>query len=70
MRQISQIPKNISQNIAKKYICELCQYTTSNKTDFNKHILTRKHIKNDKLDNSQKISQKNSQKISHQNARL
>jgi hypothetical protein len=35
-----------SQNNAKKYVCELCDYNTYNKTDFNKHILTRKHIKN------------------------
>ena len=33
-----------SPNIPKKYICELCDYTTSNKTDFVKHNLTRKHI--------------------------
>ena len=38
MRQISQIPKNISQNIAKKYVCKSCDYTTSNKTDFNKQV--------------------------------
>ena len=62
MRQISQIPKNISQNIAKKYVCKSCDYTTSNKTDFNKHNLTRKHIKNDKLDNSQNVSQNTAKK--------
>ena len=62
MRQISQIPKNISQNIVKKYVCKSCDYTTSNKTDFNKHNLTRKHIKNDKLDNSQNVSQNTSKK--------
>jgi hypothetical protein len=26
-----------------KFICEICQYTTGNKKDFNKHILTDKH---------------------------
>jgi rubredoxin len=62
MRQISQIPKNISQHIVKKYVCKSCDYTTSNKTDFNKHNLTRKHIKNDKLDNSQNVSQNTAKK--------
>ena len=28
------------------YTCEKCQYSTNNKYDYNKHILTKKHIKN------------------------
>ena len=35
-----------SQQPANKYNCKLCDYTTCNKWDFNKHILTRKHVKN------------------------
>ena len=32
-----------SQKIAKKYYCEICDYYTSNKTDYNKHLITDKH---------------------------
>jgi len=32
-----------SQKIAKKYECKICNYNTSNKYDYNKHILTAKH---------------------------
>jgi hypothetical protein len=34
----------LSQNIPK-YYCDICQYITNNKKDFDKHILTRKHKK-------------------------
>ena len=34
-----------SPKIPKKYICESCDYLTSNKKDFNKHLLTAKHQK-------------------------
>lgn len=34
---------NLSQKIAIKYSCQLCDYYTCNKTDFRKHLLTRKH---------------------------
>jgi hypothetical protein len=34
----------ISQTISEtKYCCELCNYNTSNKKDYNKHLLTAKH---------------------------
>ena len=33
----------MSEKIRKKYYCENCDYTTSDKKDWNKHILTRKH---------------------------
>tara|TARA_B100000900_G_C20431455_1_gene655172 strand:- start:36 stop:935 length:900 start_codon:yes stop_codon:yes gene_type:complete len=32
-----------SQKIEKKYFCECCNYTTSKKYDYNKHLTTRKH---------------------------
>ena len=32
-----------SGKICKKYICEVCDYITSDKNDFNKHCSTRKH---------------------------
>jgi len=34
-----------SQKIKKEYICECCNYITSYKKDYNKHILTAKHKK-------------------------
>jgi hypothetical protein len=36
-----------SQKIAKKYLCKNCDYSTCNKSDFNKHLSTDKHKKND-----------------------
>ena len=35
---------NKSPKIPKFYICKSCDYNTSNKKDFNKHLLTSKHI--------------------------
>jgi len=35
-----------SQKIAKKYICNICDYNTYNKSDFVKHNLTDKHKNN------------------------
>jgi len=37
--------KNPKKNISK-YCCKNCDYTTSNKKDYNKHLLTRKHLGN------------------------
>ena len=31
------------QKIPKKFFCEICDYHTSNKKDFTKHLLTAKH---------------------------
>jgi hypothetical protein len=38
--------KMVKENPIKvpKYICESCEYKTSNKKDYNKHLLTQKHI--------------------------
>jgi|TARA_Y100000992_G_scaffold244063_1_gene175152 hypothetical protein len=41
--------------IPKKYICRLCDYSSCNKKDYNKHLLTQKHIKKE---NSTKNPQK------------
>jgi len=35
----------LRNNISPYFTCELCNTITSNKKDFNKHVLTRKHIK-------------------------
>jgi len=57
MKQIetkkSQIPPN-------KYTCELCDYTTCNKCDFNKHTLTRKHVNETRLKQTETIIPKKS----------
>jgi hypothetical protein len=37
----------IVPKIPKKFNCEKCNYECSNKKDFKKHLLTRKHVKND-----------------------
>ena len=37
-----------SQKIANNYCCKICDYTTSNVYDFNKHNKTQKHLSNDK----------------------
>ena len=38
--EVLKIPK-----IPKKYICKICYYDTISKKDYNKHLLTPKHIK-------------------------
>lgn len=38
----------MSQKIAKNYGCEICDYTTSNMFDFNKHLSTRIHRRKQK----------------------
>jgi len=53
----------LEQKVAQKshiiYSCEFCDYNTSKKNDFNKHLLTRKHQKNSVLEHfEQKKSQK------------
>ena len=50
---------DISLKIPKQYKCEKCYYITCNKKDFNKHLLTEKHIILTNVDNnSQKIPDK------------
>ena len=34
----------LSPKVAKKFYCEICNYSCSKKSDYNKHILTRKHL--------------------------
>ena len=41
----------ITQKIPKFFSCEKCDYTTSNKKDYNKHLSTAKHL-NNALDNA------------------
>jgi hypothetical protein len=37
--------ENLSQKISKKYECKNCDYYTSNKKDYDKHLTTTKHKK-------------------------
>jgi hypothetical protein len=64
--------KNIAKNA--KYICEYCCIKTNNKFDFDKHFLTRKHLKNiakitpnNGLDKEPAIIAKNDENIANTN---
>ena len=47
----------MSQNVATKFVCIKCDYNTSKKYDYEKHILTRKHLSTDiYLHNCHKMS--------------
>jgi len=48
-----------SQKVAEIFLCEYCDYKCCKKSDFNKHLSTRKHINRTKLND---LEQKNSQK--------
>ena len=37
------VSKNGTSKKRQKYFCKICDYNTSNKTDYNKHISTKKH---------------------------
>ena len=47
----------MTQKPAKKFICENCDFVCSKKSDYERHILTRKHTNDDKKE--QKIAEKN-----------
>ena len=47
-----------SQKIAKNFVCEICNYNTYKKFDFDKHLLTKKHKNNEMLQNTTEKSQK------------
>ena len=51
-----------SLKIAQKFHCEICNYNTSKKFDFDKHLLTKKHKNNqilqDTTEKSQKVAKK------------
>ena len=44
-----------SEKICKKYSCEICNYITSDKRDFNKHNITAKHILLTRSEKSEEI---------------
>ena len=45
--------------ISKKYVCEVCAFTSSNKKDYNKHLLTDKHKTNMNADKCLQITPEN-----------
>ena len=45
--------------IPKKYVCEVCAFTSSNKKDYNKHLLTDKHKTNINADKCLQITPEN-----------
>jgi len=50
----------ISQNTTVNYNCLICKYTTLRKNDYNKHILTAKHIRDtNKIQNSVNVANNN-----------
>ena len=49
----------MSQNPQSKFICETCDYLTSNKKDYNKHLATRKHQCNVNSSNCNPINPQN-----------
>jgi hypothetical protein len=50
---------NLSQKVADFFVCNFCNYKTSKKSDFNKHLLTAKHKNNE---NGNILETKKSQK--------
>ena len=50
---------NLSQKVAIFFVCKFCDYKTSKKSDFNKHLLTAKHKNNE---NGNILETKKSQK--------
>ena len=47
-----------SLKIAQNFVCEICNYNTYKKFDFDKHLLTKKHKNNEMLQNTTEKSQK------------
>ena len=55
--------EQMSQNVAKKYDCKYCDYNCYKKSDYNKHILTAKHKKNENRTILNDFERKKSQKV-------
>ena len=49
--------------VAKKYICEFCDYITSNKNNYEKHLTTDKHKKQQNMINSDEIMINSDEKV-------
>ena len=53
----------LSPKISKKNTCDICDYQCSKKSEWEKHVLTRKHINRTKLNGLEQINIQKSQKI-------
>jgi hypothetical protein len=53
---------NLSQKNAKKFICEICDFSSSNKYDYTKHLSTDKHKNNASTTDGNQIVAKSSKK--------
>ena len=51
-----------SPKLAEKFNCEQCDYSCSKKSDYSKHIATRKHLKANNLDNKANIKSHDDEK--------
>ena len=49
-----------TEKVAQQFYCVCCDYTTSRRNNFNKHLLTRKHQKssNGNIGNTKKVAHK------------
>ena len=47
---------NLGSESSKDYVCELCDYTTSRLSQFQRHLTTDKHKNNEKSTNCQQMS--------------
>jgi hypothetical protein len=50
------------KNVIKKYCCNSCYYNTCKLTDFNRHLITLKHIKNTNGTQKNEKNEKNEKK--------
>ena len=53
--------------VAKKIVCEICDYSTSHRHNFKKHLLTAKHRKNYKWKHKETLETKSSKKVANLN---
>ena len=56
---MNQNETKLSQKISDPYSCILCKYSTSKYADYNKHLQTKKHIKNEGVKEVKQIVAKN-----------
>jgi hypothetical protein len=49
----------ISKNLDNNYCCKLCDFNTCKLTDYNRHLITQKHVRNESATSCNKILEKN-----------
>ena len=48
----------ISKNLDNNYCCKLCDFNTCKLTDYNRHLVTQKHVRNESATSGNKILEK------------